>query len=293
LQVFIITKEPQFVQSDELIEAVHRCLGADELWFVVPTTLVGNAKAMTARYPFVHVADEGDILTQPLAEIASWPIDGFPERAGWYYQQLVKLALAQSPIARPRYLIWDADTLPCRPLEMFDGDTLVFTRGYEFHRPYFDTNRRLIGVDRSIGPRFSVISQHMPVDKALMLGMLEFIAKASPDGTWVGAIRQALAGREGGSLLSEYELFADWLRVKHPERMVLRRGPWLRNGALLSEGEMAMAKKVAWFIAVEEWDRWRADQKYEHYKLWRNLLRQALFDWMWPMQRFDGGRCGR
>jgi hypothetical protein len=287
VQVFVVTKEIELIQSDELITAVHRCLGAHDLCFVVPPALVDTIKSMAEQHNFVRAVDERDILAMPLSEVAAWPVDGFPERAGWYYQQLIKLALAQSAIAEQHFLIWDADTIPYRRMSMFEGERLVFTRGFEFHRPYFETNRRLIGVDRSQGPRFSAISQHMPVDRTLMGEMLDFLAKSSPDGSWIGAIRAALVDRQGGSLLSEYELFADWLRVRHPERLLLRRLPWSRNGAILSEREIARAKKMACFIAFEEWDRWRSTQGYVHYKFWRELTRHVLGDWLWPAKRFD------
>lgn len=286
MQVFIVTKEIAFIESDELIEAVHRCLSAEELCFVVPSGLVPKVEAMAKRYDFLRAVDESDILALSLADVAEWPVASFPDRAGWYYQQLIKLALAESPIARERYLIWDADTIPYRPLSMFVGDQLVFTRGFEFHRPYFETNQLLIGVDRSQGPRFSAISQHMPVDRALMREMLDFMAKGSDDATWVGAVRKALTGRKNFSLLSEYELFADWLRIKHPERFILRRVPWSRNGAILSGQEVKIAKRIAWFIAFEEWDRWRSTQQYVHYKFWRQLIRRALTDRLLPPKRF-------
>jgi hypothetical protein len=286
VQVFIVTKEIAFIESDELIEAVHSCLSAEELCFVVPSGLVATVEAMARRHQFLRAVDENDILGVSLAEIAAWPVDSFPDRAGWYYQQLIKLALAWSPMARERYLIWDADTIPYHPLSMFDRDRLVFTRGFEFHRPYFETNRLLIGVDRSDGPHFSAISQHMPVDRALMREMLDFMARGSEDGTWIGAVKHALVGRTNFSLLSEYELFADWLRVKHPERFILRRVPWSRNGAILSAREVQIAKRIAWFIAFEEWDRWRSTQKYVHYKFWRQLLRRASIDRLLPPTQF-------
>ena len=119
-----------------------------------------------------------------------------------------------------------------------------------------------------------------------MLEMLDYIAKGSEDGTWAGAVKHALTGRKNFSLLSEYELFADWLRVKHPERFILRRVPWSRNGAILSDREVEIAKRFAWFIAFEEWDRWRSTQKYVHYKFWRQLIRHALTDRLRPPTRF-------
>ena len=150
---------------------------------------------------------------------------GFPERAGWYLQQFLKIAVAEHSIAEPRYLIWDADTVPYRHLRFFDDQgRLLFTEGPEFHEPYFETNEALIGVDRRRdGVRFSAISQHMPVDRDLMLCLLRRMRNRN-GAEWVSAVKSAISdGRESRSLFSEYELFADWVRSEYPDRMCLRR----------------------------------------------------------------------
>ena len=119
--------------------------------------------------------NEVEVVGDRLCDIENWNVSGFPERAGWYYQQFVKLAFARSALAQHRFLVWDADTIPMHEMSVFDGDKLVFTQGDEFHIPYFETNRTLIGVDRAKTERYSAISQHMPVDRAIMLELLNYL----------------------------------------------------------------------------------------------------------------------
>jgi uncharacterized protein DUF6492 len=140
-----------------------------------------------------------------------------------------KLAFAQSEIAQERFVVWDADTISNRKMSVFDGDKLIFTQGHEYHLPYFETNKRLIDTDRTSAAKFSAVAQHMPVDRALMREMLHSMGKKSVDGSWVTAIKSAIENRDGGSLFSEYELFADWVRVRHPNRYKLRAVPWVRD----------------------------------------------------------------
>jgi hypothetical protein len=276
MQIFVVTKKLEFVQSGELIDALRMHLEADDVTLVVPPELLHIAKHTTISHNLVRVVNEVEIAGFPLSDVAKWNVDGFPRQAGWYYQQLLKLAICKSDLAREKYVIWDGDTIPYRRLSTFDDGKLIFTRGYEFHLPYFETNDRIIGINRTWGPHFSAISQHMPVDRAIMREMLQFIGQKSNDGSWVSAIRTALLGRKGWWLFSEYELFADWMRAKHPARFVLRSVPWLREGAALYKPEIAIAKRIAWFIAFEDYHtKYRPGS---HLKSWSLLIYRALTD---------------
>jgi hypothetical protein len=201
--------------------------------------------------------DESEILGLSLKEIEAWKVFAFPDRAGWYLQQFLKIAVAEHSIAEPRYLIWDADTVPYRHLRFFDDQgRLLFTEGPEFHEMYFETNGALIGVDRRRdGVRFSAISQHMPVDRDLMLCLLQRISRRN-GADWASAVKAAISdGRESRSLFSEYELFADWVRSQYPDRFCLRRLSWSRNGNLFTPIQLMAAKRTMSFIAFESWHK--------------------------------------
>src|SRR5215831_7367894 len=74
------------------------------------------------------------------------PMEGFPGAAGWYFQQLLKLQFAFTEPEDDYYLIWDADTVPPRPIRFFDpAGRMLLTRATEHHAPYFETYRRLLG----------------------------------------------------------------------------------------------------------------------------------------------------
>jgi len=276
MQIIVVTNKLCFVQSGELIDALRIHLEADDVVLVVPPELLHIAKHTESSHNFVRVVNEVEIAGFPLSNVAKWNVDGFPSHAGWYYQQLLKLAICKSNFAREKYVIWDGDTIPYRRLSTFEDDKLIFTCGYEFHLPYFETNERLIGINRTCGPHFSAVSQHMPVDRAIMQEMLQFIGQKSADGSWVSAIRTALLGRKGWSLFSEYELFADWMRVKYPARFVLRRVPWLRDGAALYKPELALAKRLAWFIAFEDYHKQSRRWPRRHLKYWSLLIFRVL-----------------
>jgi hypothetical protein len=257
MQVFTVTKNRDLITHFELADNVRRRLGATQLNFIVPSAMVNEFTAAYASRKFCKIIDEAEILSHSLKEIETWNVFAFPERAGWYFQQFLKIAVAEHSIAEPKYLIWDADTVPYRHLRFFDDQgRLLFTEGPEFHEPYFETNDALIGVDRRRdGVRFSAISQHMPVCRDLMIGLLRRISRVN-DSDWLSAVKAAISdGRESRSLFSEYELFADWVRREYPDRYCLRRLSWSRNGNLFTPIQLMAAKRTMFFIAFETWHK--------------------------------------
>ena len=257
MQVFTVTKNPDLLTHFELADNVRRYLQATQLVFIVPRALVDAFARAYASRRFCRIIDEGEILGLSLKDIETWNVFAFPERAGWYLQQFLKIAVAEHPIAEPRYLIWDADTVPYRRLRFFDDqERLVFTEGPEFHEPYFATNDALIGVDRRRdGLRFSAISQHMPVYRDLMVSLLGRIGRLN-GADWLSVVKAAISdGRESRSLFSEYELFADWVRSECPDRFCLRRMSWSRNGNLFTPIQLMAAKRTLSFIAFETWHK--------------------------------------
>lgn len=51
------------------------------------------------------------------------------------------------------FLIWDADTIPLRKLEFFDGQgRMLLTKAEEYHPPYFQTYEKILGQPRTFFP---------------------------------------------------------------------------------------------------------------------------------------------
>lgn len=96
---------------------------------------------------------------------------------GWYYQQFLKMQY--SFLCRDDYyLVWDGDTIPCKPFTMFheDGVTPFFDLKQEYHEEYFVTIGKLFpGMQKCIGPSF--ISEHMLLRCDIMRNLIEDILK--------------------------------------------------------------------------------------------------------------------
>lgn len=149
-------------------------------------------------------------------------------RTGWYFQQFLKMGISNNPQISDHYLIWDADTVPLRPLHFFNenGQTLINLKE-EFNPPYFTTMKKLLGLDKAVEKSF--IAEHMMIQKSIMQ---ELITKISDTGDWpnviINSIEKAHLPLSG---FSEFETYGTYLLKYYPKRIELRELKALRSGA--------------------------------------------------------------
>lgn len=167
----------------------------------------------------------------------------FPHGAGWYFQQFLKLQFAFQNREEDYYLIWDADTVPLRPMEFFDKDgRMLLTRAGEFHPPYFDTYQRLLREDSH--REFSCIAQHMLIQKSVAREMLGRIEQLTPgQEPWAWKLMHNLPA-EGNNLFSEYETYGHYLKNHHPDRVRFIERSWLREGSQYTRGWLPGSKDL-------------------------------------------------
>lgn len=211
------------------------------------------------------VPEDGFIPGLTMAALRELPLEGFPRAAGWYYQQLLKLQFAFVDPEDDYYLIWDADTVPLRPMRFFDASgRMLLTKATEHHRAYFETYRRLLGEEPN--REFSFIAQHILAQKSVVREMLARIEVQVPGGgNWAWKIMRSLPA-QGVNLFSEYETYGHYVKNHHPERVCFIERAWdraltHRGGCRVpTESELHAAAGHHDFAAYERastgWRRW-------------------------------------
>lgn len=179
------------------------------------------------------------------------------DRAGWYFQQLLKLgALAGLTVPdEGLVLIWDADTIPLKKLKFEQEGRLIYFMGHENHGPYFETLKKLLQIDKKVD--FSFIAQSFVFKKKWIkefLSELEQIAGIK----WWEAILRAI-DLEEISGFSEYETLGNWLMLRHKDQIAFSTAKWERMGfskADLHElGKYQLENPAISFISFEAWDQ--------------------------------------
>ena len=168
---------------------------------------------------------------------------------GWYYQQFLKMQYARI-CEKEYYLVWDGDTIPCKPFSMFreQGDIPYFDMKREFHKEYFDTLGKLFpGMHKSIEQSF--ISEHMLFKCSIMKQMLKDIENNSNilgEKFWEKIIHAIAPQQIQSSSFSEFETYGTYVCCKFPTAYRLRDWHSFRLGGDFFDPDTITEEDYLW-----------------------------------------------
>jgi len=131
-------------------------------------------------------------------------------RAGWYFQQILKLGLAMN-LRSEYYLVVDSDVVFVRSVNFFSQGKPLYAVGSEHHAPYFDAYRELLG--RDANREYSFIAHHMVFRSQVVIELLSSFRAPQP---WWQAIADYVTPRPplySLSQFSEYETYGHFLNI--------------------------------------------------------------------------------
>jgi hypothetical protein len=149
------------------------------------------------------------------------------DRFGWYLQQFYKIAALQN-IDDDILVIWDADCVPVKPIEIIDSQNkIVFVNSSnELHRPYFENIKKLLGMERV--QEFSFVIPSFPMRKKWISEFLDFI-EIKHGMKWHEAIIDT-TDFSIQSGFSETETMGTFIANRYPDDWTSRKGTWERYG---------------------------------------------------------------
>jgi hypothetical protein len=219
------------------IKKIQANLPCKNLYVIAPSKDCKKMQRKLGRQAQIIPEDEF-ISGMNIQQLRRLAIFGFPKNAGWYFQQFLKLQFAFVEPADDFYLIWDADTIPLRPMRFFDSNgRMLLTKAMEYHAPYFETYRRLFNADPN--REFSFISQHMLVQKSIAREMLEKIERQTAGNeNWAWKIMRSLPPIDDLHLFSEFETYGHYVKNNHPARVAFVERVWWRFGSEFTGGKI-------------------------------------------------------
>jgi hypothetical protein len=151
-------------------------------------------------------------------------------REGWYLQQLLKLYVFRVIEGiHDHVLIFDADCVPCRPIEFFKAGKILLDWTTEIiYEPYFAHATRVLRGFHRVNPTISGIRDHMLFRRDILEGMLHKIEIYNDcKEAWKVLLEAVEPGEYDKSGMSEYEMYYNyaltWWAEDH-ERRQLKRG---------------------------------------------------------------------
>lgn len=160
------------------------------------------------------IVNETDVVGFQSASLFSQ----FGSRAGWIYQQLIKLSgnkIAQTD----DFLAYDADHILLQPHSFKDGDKTIFYTTDEHHLPYFTAIGELFNntVKKAVKPSF--IADCMLLNKSVLAEM-KLSIESWHQSYWELAVISNVQPHPSG--FSEYETYGNFFATFHPNEYILK-----------------------------------------------------------------------
>lgn len=180
-------------------------------------------------------------------------------RRGWYLQQFIKIAAARAAADNDVVLIWDADTVPLKPLHFTDeSGRILYYRGSEHHLPYFTLIRNLLGLEREVD--FSFIAQCFPLRVRWLHELCDELELKYGMPWYEAIITRIDFSQDSG--FSEYETMGTYIACHHPEEIAFSSAKWWRFGnrlvgdiTLLTDRKAKALSRKFDFLSFEKWER--------------------------------------
>lgn len=166
----------------------------------------------------VTVINDADVLGFTVNQYPYPTQKNLPNRSGWLFQQLIKLGWSLHATSE-NYIVIDADTYFIRPISFFDNKgRFIFFGSEEWWPPYFDAFHKLFR--KKPFAIWSRVSHMMIFNSRCVLNMLREI-ESIHGMTWHEAIALTRA-IDSHSCFSEYETYANWMLINHPQQCTIR-----------------------------------------------------------------------
>lgn len=223
----------------------------------------------------------------------------FIDRAGWYFQQFIKMSYAFL-CKDEYYVVWDIDTIPLRNIPFFsekDGRPQLFERN-EDHAEYFDTLEVLCsGKIEKCGQAKSFVNQFMIFKTDIMRELVEIMGKSPIRGSvwWEKILYAVNPNHITKAGFSEFETYGNYVMQYHPYLYHITKISQLRTGAsfltMRPEKEMLdWASRSYYCVTLEEWSmdsKWYKRSRRWHRILPMNVLAN-LAEWIYAIKRMAG-----
>ena len=262
-EMIILVIERDLPVLSRSLPYIRHFLEPEGITFVAARPCLERVRAMDILEDGESLLDEDQVVPGLDLALVRSEIErrgGDPRRAGWYFKQITNLAYAFRPGRPSHYLTWDADTVPVRPIRFFDdsGRSLL-TRKREYHKAYFDTIERLVGLKRQVP--FSFIAEHMLFDREIVRELdLAILGGGAFEG---GAFAKAILGAVADADLplsgfAEYETYGTFAQARHPERIAVRSLASMRHGTAFfgsvpSDAQLFAVSTRYYWSSFESW----------------------------------------
>ncbi len=279
-------------------------LGAERIFFVANIKCKQEIEKAFGNNRIEYYNEDEIMGGLTLSKIKSYLEDlcGDSHRAGWFYQQFLKMAYAYRS-RNDYYLIFDSDTVPINRINYFGKDERPnFITKIEYHKPYFDTLDKLFdGEIKRLDKNISYIAENMIINRNIMI---EIIDRIMSNQNLVGdtfyerilnAINLDVVMYTG---FSEFETYGNYVSTLYPGMYNRIRLKTQRMGSFLfgtepTKEQLEWAAKDYDIISFETYGRTWLSKKTKSERIRERYTAKEIFDkyiWMYYLWESIRGR---
>lgn len=253
---------------------ICRNISANRYCLYVPDDEIALFKARTPEN--FEIVGERSICGDFIEELRACIEGKAEDRFGWYLQQFLKLFALHLHRADDLIVIWDADTVPLKPISFGVGaGQVLHYSGREYNRPYFDAIEQLLGMKRAVN--YSFVAQSLAMKGEWLRSFFDEIEHRHGK-SWQNAILDVIDFDQGAGF-SEYETLGTFSAHRFGPEMLRSRSSWHRFGnrtigSVHNLTDVAAMQRLAKydFVSFEAWDKPEPMRKTLFRKI-KNILR--------------------
>ena len=213
-------------------------------------------------------------------------------RAGWYVQQYIKMQFARF-IQDEYYLIWDSDTIPLKPIDLFDeasGKPIMRCGSVmrSSYAGYLSTFDRILPNIKNTVIDTSFVREHMLIKTQYMLELLDEI-NSNSDYAGDNFQEKIINAAEAKYLhygFSEFQTYGIFITARYPASYIFTE-KWrtLRTGQRFCDNATSLSEEqIKWFasrynvMSIEKWQRPTRLSKLVDSKAFRMLFPPTMLE---------------
>ena len=272
-------------------EFFFRYLPIKNIYVIGPESIAEKvSNAHNSRLIFMN---ENEFVDVPrIRELYSSRTDKNTGRAGWYVQQYIKMQFARFT-KDEYYLIWDSDTIPLKPVELFDEafGKPVIRCGFVMHASYagyLDTFCKILPNINNTVPDTSFVREHMMINAQHMRELLDEI-ESNPEYSGSNFQEKILNAAEEKYIywgFSEFQTYGIFITARYPDSYIFS-SKWrtLRTGQrFVSNSNSLSEDQIKWFaskynvMSIEKWQKPTRLSGLVDSKLFRSLFPPTMLE---------------
>jgi hypothetical protein len=188
----------------------------------------------------VEFYDERRITTFSFEDVKTFLLR--TSRAGWYYQQLLKLyAHRYLKNLHEHYVIWDSDTVLLKPTAFFHNDygeiRGLYAISPERNPPYLEHMERLLPGLKRISHEWGGVTHHQPWTKRVLKDLFDRVESRFSTMFWRAYLQCVEQKHYGGAGCADYEIVMAFAGRFHSESFEIRPLRWANRRELPSPSE--------------------------------------------------------